>query len=258
MNTVIKPLILLLALFGPSAAIAAGEAQEVFTDRTPLVVREDTAYLLLRSDPRARNQPHGIADVMQYEFVLVPEAAVEVARGQSAPPDPATSQIEARRLFRTGGPKLYDKTPDAEFHLVSIPPGRYVIADVKWARGDGAGTCLCMGTVSFDATPGVVTDLGYLLAAIEDLPTDIPELKAYAGPRPTRYLSYPNPMIAAVRSFSPGMPVPPTLASVPIVAADYRAEGKFPNIFRAVIGRLVPLKGVLDYDEDRVLDLRAR
>ncbi|HEX8063607.1 MAG TPA: hypothetical protein VF535_10360, partial [Allosphingosinicella sp.] len=104
---------------------------------------------------------------------------------------------------------------------------------------------------------GMVTDLGYLLASLEDRSTAIPELAGRTDPA-TKYRTAPALAAAAVRPAAPGMPVPPQLAGATIVPADYRAVGKFPNHFRTLISRLAPIPGVLGYERDRVIDVKAR
>jgi len=111
-----------------------------------------------------------------------------------------------------------------------------------------------MGTVSFEARAGVVTDLGYLIGEYDGLPPAAPEFQPTPYKPTTWGGMFPMMMAAAVRPPSSEMPVPEGLKNLRIVPADYRAFGKFPNYFLGAINRLQPMKGVLDYDGDRVID----
>jgi hypothetical protein len=96
-----------------------------------------------------------------------------------------------------------------------------------------------------------------LLASLEDRSTAIPELANRTNP-PTEYRTAPALVAAAIRPPAPGMPVPGELGKATLVPADYRAVGKFPNYFRTMISRLTPVPGVLEYERDRVVDVKAR
>ncbi len=107
-----------------------------------------------------------------------------------------------------------------------------------------------MGTVEFEVKPGVVTDLGYLLAAVEIWPTLVPELVPFTNPR-TKFVVSPSLIAASVRPVQAGMPLPAPLRAVPVAPARYRAFGKFSNYFHTTISRMTPVAGVLDYKGDQ-------
>lgn len=111
-------------------------------------------------------------------------------------------------------------------YLHSITPGTYRIYGLVDPLL-GAGTCFCMGSVEFDVKAGEVTDLGTLrngvgLAPVHDRDS-----------------------------------VDPRLSGWPIHSANYRAVGKLPNYFGITLGRITPINGIIDYDRDRIIDLKA-
>jgi hypothetical protein len=240
-------LALLLLMLAPGLAHAGSSPMRQYVAGEPLPADPNVAYVLYRSDPHANL--HTLMVDTSAEFVFV---AADALRPDAAPGD--RKQVN---VFKPGLGKAYESSPDVRFILVSLPPGRYVLAGLAtrdWGRV--MGTCLCMGTVSFEARAGVVMDLGYLFGDLDGFVPRVPEippppydLKTWEG--------YPPPMVAAVRPAAPGMPLPAALKGATVVPADYRAFGKFPNFFRGSINRLTPLKGVLDYDADRVVDLKA-
>ena len=143
----------------------------------------------------------------------------------------------------------YWEINDELITLTSLKPGTYVIG-AFW------NASLCMGTVRFEAKPGVVTDLGAMLSADDDKPTDIPELSKVVSGKDMGFGD--SPQAVALRLPASGMDLPDALKSLPIVAADYRAVDAFPNFIGARISRLAPVPGVLDYDKDgHAVDLKA-
>jgi len=139
-----------------------------------------------------------------------------------------------------------------EFVLISLKPGTYVVAGVTVAtramkRGVSL-TCLCMGTVKFEDRAGVVTDLGALLVARDDQPTDIPELSNVVSGKRRGFGAWP-PQIA-IRVATKQMEMPPGLGESRVVAAEYEPVGALPNYIGAAISRLAPIPGILSYDKD--------
>lgn len=247
MTRALSALYALLALV--AAAPAAAQTVRQFRSGEPVAPRGDTAYLLFRTDDRVMED--------WFEFAFVREVGPP-AQGRVAPPRLAASHSEAgANLVKTDAGRVFAKTPDSRIFVLAVPPGSYFLAAAGYKQLKAIGTCLCMGTVRFDARAGVITDLGFLLASLEDRSTQIPELAGRTNP-PTKYRTAPAMVAAAIRPPAPGMAVPPELAGAAIVPADYRAVGKFPNYFRTMISRLTPVPGALDYERDRVIDVKAR
>ena len=148
------------------------------------------------------------------------------------------------------GGRQFTRGDDANSFFIAVEPGTYMLYGpvLMLANGTAAGTCLCMGSVRFEARAGQITDLGELR---------YPRLEAL-GPRSTEGLIGPNRL--PVMSISPAtesMPVPERLAGLPIARAELRAADKVPNYFGVIIDRMPEIPGVLAYERDRVIDLRA-
>lgn len=130
-------------------------------------------------------------------------------------------------------------------YLVAIQPGNYTMyGAIGWGEFGFFGRCMCMGSVSFEAKPGQITDMGQflLLPPEEELSEDGRALPGQTS-------------MAIVPAAGPfRMPAPFETATV--VPAEYRAAGKIPNFLKVDIDRLTPMPGVLAYERDKVIDLR--
>jgi len=147
------------------------------------------------------------------------------------------------------------KSDNERVMLIEAVPGNYVL--YGWGQKDLLYTCLCLGTVSFAAEAGRITDLGTLFVAAAAEPSSIPELKAVTG-MGADVNGHVVLWASAIRRAGDSTAIPPTLTGKPIVRADYRATGKFVSPFAFGIQRLAPIAGVLDYDGGTVLDLVSR
>lgn len=176
------------------------------------------------------------------------------AKQQAGPkpvePGPATVAIGdiERRLTVGFGPMFaFEKgANNAVSYLIQVEPGTYSYYGPIMAlpNGGATGSCYCMGTVSFEARPGVVTNLGDFLSLGW---ADDEAMKLTAAVAP------PTGRIAAPASY----PVPAVLAQHSVVPADWRAAGKLNNFFGIAVSRMPPVEGVLGYERDKVIDLRA-
>jgi hypothetical protein len=149
--------------------------------------------------------------------------------------------------------KAIEKSKTERTMVVEIVPGDYVLYGL--GAGGFLGTCLCLGTVGFDAKPGEIVDLGTILIAAADPKSDIPELVSETGFGPSMN-GHLFAFTAAVRPASV-VKVPPLLAGQAIVPARFRAVGTFvaPGVFN--INRLAPVTGVLQYDGGKVIDVAS-
>ena len=122
----------------------------------------------------------------------------------------------------------------------ALEPGSYILYGnvMLGNNGSGMGVCLCMGSLRFEARPGQIVDLG--------------EVRYAADPTPGR-----QPWGVTVVPYAPTMAVPPRLAGLPRVPAEFHAAGKVPNYFGVEIERHPALPGVLAYQRDQVIDART-
>ncbi|HKR63626.1 MAG TPA: hypothetical protein VJZ00_07835 [Thermoanaerobaculia bacterium] len=224
---------------------------------TPVTIRPDRAYLLFRTNSKETRAYVGISPV----FLRIPtteemqayDAAKQNAARSRKPSDHSDfvydeiRNIDSLRLARA-----LEKSDDGRVMLIEALPGDYVL--YGWGQADMLVTCLCLGTVSFAANAGTITDLGTLLVAPAADPSPIPELKAVTGLGATMN-GHVVTLASAIRVANDSTPIPAAVAGKPIVRAQYRATGKFVSPFTFTINRLAPLPGILGYDRGAVLDL---
>jgi hypothetical protein len=240
---------LILALLLPAQAFAE---EHQFSEGAAVSIEPDEAYILVRTIGIPGRGLSGTLEPAPLLIRVVSEKEVDSpnARGQGV-----------SNVFEPLADRPYEKNGDEETLLISVPPGTYVfgaVAVTNWAmksRGRMIAS-LCMGTVMFDAKPGVITDMGTILIAGDEQPTDIPELASVVSGKPRGF--YPDPYDIAIRPAASATAIPEALKSLPTAPADYRAVGMFPNYMGAQISRLAPLPGVLAYDRNgNVIDLKA-
>jgi hypothetical protein len=146
----------------------------------------------------------------------------------------------------SSGPRV-DESGGDYFYLVAVEPGTYALygAVVIGNNGAVAGTCLCMGSVKFEAPPGKVVDIGRISFPRGESHGDL----NLRGPKATP--------TEAVTPPSAALPVPARLNGIPVVAADLHAAPKMPNYYGIEIDRLAAIPGVLAYQRDRVIDVKS-
>jgi hypothetical protein len=236
-----KSLALLLSLLLLAGAAEAKKSEVIqFEDGQPVAMQEGYAYLLIRE-----NMPINFVFVRE----LGPDELMTVAE-----------RLKQDRSFRPPdnvveimGRDRYSETAEESTYVLAVKPGTYIFGEQSFGYN---GTCLCMGSVKFEAKAGVLTDLGQLLAARNDKPTAVPEL---ANIVQQKVLSDDLIWIVmALRPATDATTVPEPLKGLPRVPAEYHAVNKFPNYFGAFADRLAPIPGILGYDaEGNVLDLRT-
>jgi hypothetical protein len=165
-------------------------------------------------------------------------------------PTPATfsiGEIERRLTVGFGPMFVFEKAENnAVSYLIEVEPGTYTYYGPISLLPNGAafGTCYCMGSVKFEVKPGVIANLGDFLSGgwVSD---EAVRLAAAVPPPPGRV---PVPV---------SYPVPAALSQYRVENAELRAAGKMNNFFGLTVQRMPPVEGVLGYDRDKVIDLRA-
>lgn len=221
-----------LLLAAPSLAQTAAQPSMVPAGTVPTIT-PDRAYILYR-------MPAGVG-----LSTTEPVFMREVEDGGSEP-----------NVFKTNSKQPFVKGAVESVFLVDVQPGTYVFLGPNFHGAVSLATCWCFGTVKFVARAGAITDMGYILIDRIDKVSAIPELAGVTGNR-EKISPDQLRMAGAIRPYSEGMPVPEPIAHLIRIAADYRAVGKFPNKFAYSINRLAAIPGVLAYDEDRVIDVKA-
>lgn len=142
--------------------------------------------------------------------------------------------------------RFYSEKGDSAY-LQEVTPGTYRF----YGQVDpllGMGVCYCMGSVTFDVEPGKITDLGTLGADPDN--SEPPEKGDSSSPRFAAYA-------LALTPADDKTPVDARISSFPRIKANFRAAAKTANYMGIGISRLPKINGVLDYERDRILDLKA-
>lgn len=151
------------------------------------------------------------------------------------------------------GPQ-FSPDPDGDTYLIAVQPGTYILYGQSGAAGGGgfgavaaamAGateTCLCMGSVRFEAQAGRIVDIGQIRFPVSD-----DEDEVSTGRLASLQL---RPPTAA-------MELPDRLRGLPVDRAELRAADKLPNYFGVQIDRHPAIRGILAYRRDIVIDGRT-
>ena len=234
-----KLLMIAIALLLPWPAAARRDPPTEFVQITagvPVSIRPDKAYILYRVPQMKGAHP---SDTVFYR-----------ERGSAS--GLTSANMTSARLDR-----WYAQTATERFYLIEAKPGSYVILGQAVKGVPYMFTCFCMGTLRFEAKPGELTDLGYLLSDTVSSLSPFPELRAVTGRGPRINDGTANVMAAAIRPVGLDATLPDALRGFARVPARFGPVGKLVNSFARVINRMAPLPGVLAYDEDRVIDARA-
>jgi hypothetical protein len=149
--------------------------------------------------------------------------------------------LELTNLVTVERSPLFERSEAENVYLLAVTPGTYSLyGQITLGENGPIGVCLCMGSVRFEAPAGRIVDLGTI---------------SYPGE--ARQPAVRRMASQLVTAPAAGALLPPRLAGLPVVQAELRAAGKLPNFFAVEIDRHPPIDGVLAYDRDRVIDLRA-
>lgn len=130
--------------------------------------------------------------------------------------------------------------------LIAVEPGTYSLYGAISETPNGLfGSCFCMGSVRFEARAGEITDMGEVLMVPEDQ-RGTPTAQNF---RLGHYIT--------VAPWNGQMRTPQQFSNLRVVPAQLRAADRMPNYFGVMITRLAPIEGVLAYNRDEVIDLRA-
>lgn len=291
MKAILLSISLLLASIASAASAKATADFVEIKAGTAFTVRPDRAYLLFRTNSKESRVFVGTSPVFlriptaeemevydaakrsafakaepklkrRREELLAQKAVVERSGrpfAKAIPPVPTLENFDfaydgMRNVYSVKLGRALEKPDDGRVMLVEALPGTYVL--YGWGHAESLLTCLCLGTVSFPAEAGKITDLGTLLMAPASEESSIPELKSMTG-WGLSVNGHAALLTSAVRPATPSTPVPSVLNGKPVVPADYRATGKFVSTFAFNINRLAPIAGVLGYDRETVLDLKS-
>ena len=250
-------------LFAAALALAACAAPALARDRDQLGPRDaitidpQKAYIFYRAtEPAAVRFLREVTPAQRSAWLAEREAALVRARARSSTPiNEATFTIPApeRDNFVTvaRGPQFSNEA-DGYTYLIAVPPGTYVLYGPVGApttagafaalSGVGPATCLCMGSVRFEARAGQIVDIGEIRFPLSDDEDEV---------------SIARLASIELRPSTPAMALPERLRGLPVVRGELRAADKMPNYFGIQIDRHPAVRGVLAYRRDVVIDVRT-
>lgn len=133
-------------------------------------------------------------------------------------------------------------------YLLMVKPGEYTYyGPVSIGNGVSVGTCMCMGSVRFEAKADQIVDLGKITEVFTG-PEKARAVLTDRTARPSHIEILPGATSSALAA---------NLPKLPIVPAVYHAAYKMPNYYGVIIDRLLPVPGVLGYNRDEVMDISA-
>jgi len=159
---------------------------------------------------------------------------------------------DVRNVYMVAARKEYRKTDYGRDMFFTLNPGNYVLYSM-------GGVCMCLGSVQFEVQAGEITDLGFIVSDFMDRDGAVSpyeEIEAVTKNHGIYKTGFPV-VAAAVRPFKSDMDIPPELAGLKRVGVEYRAKGKMPMYFSAMLDRLTAVPGVLGYRGDKVVDERT-
>ncbi|MEO8375793.1 MAG: hypothetical protein ABI471_11245 [Sphingomonas bacterium] len=176
-------------------------------------------------------------------------------------PTPETftiGDIETRTVMMFGPQYVFSKeTANNHYsYFMKVKPGAYIYyGPIMFDANAGfMGQCFCMGSVQFEVKPGVITDLGnFLIAGTFQTPLNPPAPLVSFTPEGT-FLTMGKQKIE-VGKFEWGLPA--SLKSFPSARADFHASGKMNNYYGIMVARMPAIPGILGYQRDKVIDLKA-
>jgi hypothetical protein len=212
----------------------------IYVGMSPVFLRIPTAEEMERYDAAKRAafvkaQP----DLKRRREALIAQKAAAESTGRTfakaIPPIPSVETFdfvydEIRNIHSVNLARALEKPDDGTVMLIEAVPGNYVL--YGWGIQHLLHTCLCLGTVTFPAEAGKITDLGTLLVAPASEPSSIPELKAVTGLGPSMN-GHAVLFASAIRPADGSSAIPSVLAGKPIAPADYRATGEIRQPLRA-------------------------
>ncbi|HEX8624028.1 MAG TPA: hypothetical protein VF782_03005 [Allosphingosinicella sp.] len=213
-----------LALLAMASA-APAQARKQYGSGDPIVVEPQTAYIFYRTNISGAN------------IRFLREYGAGEAPGTVRGDDPMSEPDHWVQV--TGGPRLTGGGREGKTYLKAVRPGSYILYGNIGIGLNGAhiGVCFCMGSLRFEAPAGQIVDLGLI---------QYPD--ASVVKRPWGVTIFP---------VAPDMVVPARLTGLPRIAAEFRAGPKMPNWFGVEIDRHDAMPGVLAYDRDIPIDVRA-
>ena len=263
-------LALIVGLSSAATVSAKDNGGAIALQAVPATLHTDSAYLLMRTSiaksglfpiqpvllriPSQQEQDdYRVAKKLAYD-AAIPELAKK-AKGSTVPPlteftfdypgRPNTFVVESKKFLIDG---------EMRTMLIEVPPGTYLLYGIT-IGGGGLVTCNCLGTVSFSAPAGIITNVGSLYADKVHKKSPIPYLEDNLG---AQMFQYGFIFGEALVPPDGATPIPEILRALPVEPAQFEIVGQYFGVGAANINRLAPIPGLLGYEHGKPVDLRAR
>jgi hypothetical protein len=168
---------------------------------------------------------------------------------EEIPPEPTAANFDSTPTagdLAVAQPWIFGPGRGQRGFIAEVRPGTHIVyGEISSGQTGNVGVCLCMGSVRLDVAAGQLVDLG-----------EIRHPRIAARQTGSEYRAGRVPRIELVPATA-SMVAPVGAAAQRVVPAVLRAAGKQPNHYGVEIDRLAPLPGILGYERDRVIDLRA-
>ena len=212
-----KPVFRSVALAALAASLMLGTPAEAFKrlEPGPVVIDPALGYVMVRIGPTRGDK--GKAQnlwIWRYD----PERGEIRTLGKKDPARIPKGE-DAGAYF---GDRPFTVGDEASVFITSLTPGEWVIHGTET-------TCLCLGSYAFTVKAGEITDLGNVLIAREDGKSDVPVLAEQKLAEDLLDRGFVVTDAVQVRPAADGDPLPPEVASLPIVRATLTEDVRFPN-----------------------------
>jgi hypothetical protein len=262
--------LLLCAALPTGIAAAKDNAGVVALEVAPTALKADSAYILLRTSTAksgifaiqhvflrvpsdAELEAYRAARKLAYDAALPKLTQKAQAKGKSPP---TIDEFEFDYAGRANAFVVQNKhfLEDGEMRtlLLEVPVGKYILYGSTLSQG--LVMCNCLGTVSFEARAGVITDIGSLYVDKVHKPSPIPHLEDNLGEQMFQYgFVFGQALVPADAT----TPVPAALKPLSIEPARFAVVGQYYEPGASGINRLAPIPGLLGYVHGRPVDLRT-
>lgn len=217
-----KRLLLAAALAVAPAPSLAADALKV----APTGLDPARGYVLVRLGERMPN-------VWNYLMLAPYDDQAEDVRGRGRA-KANTVPKGADKQVMIGAKPFIAEEPHLRTHIVAVTPGRYVIAS-------SPTTCFCLGSFSVDVAAGTVTDLGSIYIGAENGSSPWAALSKLHSSPDIETRGYTVADAIAIVPAKADTAVPPALAALPRVQANYLPVRRFGNHNGLLLNRALPL-----------------
>ena len=209
----------------------------------------------LRAAELAEAREKWVKKKKRYDTLKAQRAKIGKSYTVEEPEEPTEANFpypapEQGMMFSVGPLNRFDKGDGLSLYLQEVPPREYIYYGTT---NLGFGACACMGTVKFDAAPGAITAIRYDAVWLDEKGNEVMRGKMPDGVDTNDQLVRVAMIIEPVDEAA----YDPRLPRDWIRQAELTPVSFVPNWMGAEVNRVAPIPGVLAYDRDEVIDVRA-